>query len=234
MLSIHQSQFLSWSPLYYKVLRSDHFIVLDHVQFQKNGVQNRNLIKTPQGELWITIPVKHHEMETPINEILIYNVSVYDKILKTIESNYKKSIYYTDVYKIVYDILSKKIENLHDLNNSLFLSMLNILESNTNILYSSQMNPSSKKDDLVIELIKKSGDNEYLSGSGALAYMDLEKFRKENIKVYVSKFNYLPYKQLWENKIGFIKNLSILDLVINDIDNAKKYLLNNGNLTRVI
>ena len=89
-----------------------------------------------------------------------------------------------------------------------------------------------KKDDLVIEIIKKIGDNEYLSGQGALSYMDLEKFKRENIKVYAYKFHQTPYTQLWESRIGFIKDLSIIDLLFNELDNARDYLMKNGSFNR--
>lgn len=234
MISIHQSQFLSWSPFYYKAIMSDTFVVLDDVQFQKNGVQNRNLIKTPQGELWLTIPLKQHNLDTPINKIFVSNVSVYEKILKTIEMSYKKCSSFDGVFRILEGCLSPKNEKLHDLNNELFLDALKFLDSHPKLFYSSQMDTVCKKDDLVIELIKKTGDNEYLSGSGALSYMNLDKFKKESIKVYVYKFNYSPYKQLWDNKVGFIGNLSIIDLLFNEHINAKKYLLENGSISRII
>ena len=83
MVSIHQSQFLSWTPLYFKILSSDFFVTLDDVQFQKNGVQNRNLIKTPQGTSWITIPVKH-DLNTKINQVAIDSNFNCKKLLKTI------------------------------------------------------------------------------------------------------------------------------------------------------
>ena len=37
---------------------ADVFVYLDTVQFEKNSFINRNKIKTPQGVLWLTIPVK--------------------------------------------------------------------------------------------------------------------------------------------------------------------------------
>ena len=36
---------------------------------------------------------------------------------------------------------------------------------------------------------------EYFS-SGALSYMNLEKYKRENIKIYVTNFNHLPYNIL--------------------------------------
>jgi hypothetical protein len=78
------------------------------------------------------------------------------------------------------------------------------------------------------------GDLEYLSGSGALSYMNLEKFKKENIKVYVYEFKHKPYKQLWDRQLGFIENLSIIDLLFNEFENADSYIKSCGNISRII
>jgi hypothetical protein len=123
---------------------------------------------------------------------------------------------------------------LNDLNNQLFQEVLKKLDSYPSVCYSSDYQLSSKKDDLVIDLIKQSGDNEYLSGSGALSYMDLEKFKKNNIKIYTYKFEQNIYTQLWNHRVGFIKDLSIVDLLFNELNDAKKYIMDNGKITRVI
>ena len=232
MVSIHQSQFLSWTPLYFKILSSDFFVTLDDVQFQKNGVQNRNLIKTPQGTSWITIPVKH-DLNTKINQVAIDSNFNCKKLLKTIELNYKKSNFYDIVFDKINQSFEKNFKNLHDLNNDLFKKILKILRSDVDLHYSSKLNTKFKKDDLVIEIIKKIGDNDYLTGQGALNYMDLNKFKKEKIKVYTYDFNYSKYDQLW-NKIGFTKDLSIIDLIFNNLDSADEYIFKCGKINRII
>ena len=59
-ISIHQPQYIPWLPYFLKISNSDCFIFLDSVDFQKNGVQNRNEIKTAQGRHWLTIPVSQN------------------------------------------------------------------------------------------------------------------------------------------------------------------------------
>lgn len=40
-IAIHQPNFIPWFPFFYKMAKSDKFIILTHVQFEKNGFQNR-------------------------------------------------------------------------------------------------------------------------------------------------------------------------------------------------
>ena len=58
-VGIHQPHYLPWLPYFIKIAKCDIFIVLDNVDFQKNGLQNRNQIKTDKGYQWLTVPVEH-------------------------------------------------------------------------------------------------------------------------------------------------------------------------------
>lgn len=232
MISIHQSQFSPWLPYFYKIISSDLFIILDDVQYQKNGVQNRNQIKTPQGAAWLTLPVKN-KLGTKINEIEIYSSVNIDKVLRTLEMNYRKSRYFNFIFeKIKLEMTTEAGNSLNAINVRLLKLFLSLLDIKTPIVYSSSINISTCKDDLIIEILLNSNAGEYLTGKGALAYMNLDKFYKNNIKLYTYNFNYTEYEQQW-NKIGFLPNLSIIDLLFNDFENALRYIIKNGLITRI-
>ena len=56
-VAILQSNYLPWKG-YFDIIGSvDEFIVYDRAQYTKNDWRNRNLIKTPQGPSWLSIPV---------------------------------------------------------------------------------------------------------------------------------------------------------------------------------
>lgn len=54
IIAIHQPNFCPWLPYFYKMAACDKFIILGHVQFEKNGFQNRYNV----GETWVTKPVQ--------------------------------------------------------------------------------------------------------------------------------------------------------------------------------
>ncbi len=207
-------------------------MVLDHVQYQKNGVQNRNTIKTSQGGLWLTVPVKVN-LGMAINQVELVTTDCYEKLVKTLDMNYKKSAYYSEIMPKIEQIFSRHISSLHELNLLLLKELFGFLDISTPLVESSTLNIESLKDDMVIEIINKVGDKEYLSGKGALDYMDLEKFKAHGIKVYTYDFDYTPYTQLWD-KQGFVADLSALDMLFNDLPNSKDYLCNNGKIERII
>ena len=233
MIAIHQSQFLPWVPYFYKMLKADIFVILDDVQFQKNGVQNRNKIKTPKGAAWLTVPVSL-QFGSKINEVTISNIVEYERVSDILITNYKRSIYFHKIYTMIKRIFDKKINNLNELNISLLDQVLEMLGKRPTIYYSSTLKISEKKDDLVIEIIKHFKDKEYLSGAGAFKYMDLNKFKKAGIKVYTYEFVYNEYRQLWNKRVGFLNDLSIIDLMFNNLEDSLAYIQNNGSLKNVI
>ena len=90
-VSIHQPQYLPWLPYFQKIEESDLFIFLDNVDFQKNGLQNRNQIKTANGAQWLTVPVKQ-SLGQKIVETRIANSNLWrKKHWQTIRQNYGKA-----------------------------------------------------------------------------------------------------------------------------------------------
>jgi len=52
-IAIHQPNLLPWFPYFYKMHKADIFVLMVHCQFEKNGFQNRALVK----DKWWTLPV---------------------------------------------------------------------------------------------------------------------------------------------------------------------------------
>ena len=57
ILAAHQPQYLAYTGYFDKLDQADVFILLDTVQYKKNEWINRNRIKTPNGPLFVTVPV---------------------------------------------------------------------------------------------------------------------------------------------------------------------------------
>ncbi|MCC7534232.1 MAG: WbqC family protein, partial [Bacteroidia bacterium] len=55
---ITQSNYIPWKGYFDSIGQVDVFVVYDDMQYTKRDWRNRNLIKTPQGLKWLTIPVE--------------------------------------------------------------------------------------------------------------------------------------------------------------------------------
>src|SRR5207244_9328678 len=89
-VAIHQPQYFPWPPYVHKVMSVDIFVYLDTVQFSKNGLQNRNQIKTANGALWLTVPVRH-ELGSSIRKTMIADPKALAKHWKTLAINYART-----------------------------------------------------------------------------------------------------------------------------------------------
>ena len=61
-----QPSYLAWLPLFARINASNVFVYLDNVEYSKNSFHNRNRIKTAQGELSLTAPVKYSGNSTAL------------------------------------------------------------------------------------------------------------------------------------------------------------------------
>jgi len=218
IVAIHQPAYLPWLGYFDKIFRSDVFIFLDTVQFEKNSFTNRNKIKTPTGALWLTIPVKiRNHTNKLLKEIEIDSTQKWvEKHLKSIHANYKKAKRF--------NILFPKIENLYKVKQYDYLSdlcfdqlifWLSELNCNKKLLRSSTLNTNGHKSDLLINLCKTLHATKYVSGTLGKNYLELNKFKEENIEVEFQEYEHPVYEQLWGT---FLPNMSIIDFLMNTVN----------------
>ena len=72
---------------------ADLFIFYDEVQYTKGDWRNRNLIKVPDGIMWLTVPCIY-DLYTKISEVKIFRDHWKKKHWYTILHNYKKASYF--------------------------------------------------------------------------------------------------------------------------------------------
>jgi hypothetical protein len=226
ILSAHQPAYLPWLGYFDKIARSDLFVYLDTVQFEKNSYINRNQIKTPQGALWLTIPVKTkgHIANTLLSTKIDDSQPWRSKHLKSILMNYKKAAGFDERFPKIENLLSYQETNLADYCFHQLLFWLSELGITTPIVRSSELPISSTKSDLVLDLCSYHQAGQYLSGALGRDYLVEEDFRKTGITIEYQDFKSQHYAQLWG---GFIPKLSVLDWWLNFGDRECKCL---GNL----
>jgi len=224
IVAIHQPNFIPWLGYFYKIAKADVFVLLDDVQYTKNSFINRNRIKTPQGKLWLTIPVIHSgQFGQLINEVKIQNPGrSLNKIIKSIESNYIKAPFFDEVFNIVETGLIQT-DNLAEINEAMIVEILGYLGVGTRIIRSSDLaiNETNSSHRLV-KICEVLGAKTYLSGFGSSNYQENEVFVKAGIKSEVYDFIHPEYTQLWGE---FTHSLSILDVLFNLRDTKLKKLL---------
>ena len=223
-VAIHQPQYLPWLPYFLKIQQCDVFIILDTVSFQKNGLQNRNQIKTAQGPHWLTVPV-YQNLGQKIFDVRIDNSSDWRrKHWQTIKHNYGKTQAFKSFEKDLEDIYLREWDGLCELNIGMMQMMMRLMKINTPVLRSSQMNVTGIASDLVLNLCLEVGAKRYITGIGGEGYLNPRGFQNAGLEL-VYKESTLPegYPQLFP-RAGFINYLSALDILLNCGDEWKNYL----------
>ncbi len=221
-VAIVQSNYIPWKGYFDLINVVDEFILYDDVQYTKNDWRNRNKIKTENGLLWLTIPVRYEYPQT-IKDTKISYVKWNIKHWKTICQYYSKAKYFTD-YKDYFEELYLESNEIYlrQINYRFLSKICELLGIKTKISWS--MDYELKKGRMVrlIDLLKQAGATEYISGPAAKGYINEALFSAEGMLLkYMDYSGYPEYNQLFP---PFEHAVSIIDLIFNEGPDAPKYM----------
>ena len=216
--AILQPTYLSWLGYFEIISSTDIYVIFDHVQFERKSWQQRNRIKTPQGAIWLSVPVQKAPLKTPICDIKIdyNNGNPLKRHWKTIELAYKKAPYFRERKDGFEKIYSRKYVLLRDLNIALIKEVLDILNIKRKIILSSELglkDENMEKTEKIINLCKKTGITQLLDSAGAKNIFNKSLFK--DISITFQDYEYPKYSQLWGE---FIPQISTIDLIFNERD----------------
>lgn len=215
ILAAHQLHYLPWLRYFHKIALCDTFVVLDNIQFNKNGWQNRNKIKTPKGWSYLSVPVLQKN-EQLLSEVRIDNHQPWPrKHWGNLSGSYCKAPYFREHSEFLKKIYETPWEKLNDINYEMFSYFIKALGIKTKIIRSSDMNLRGDATDRLIGICKDLGATAYLTGAyAAEVYLESPLFEKEGIGLEFQHFECPEYPQLYP-EAGFIPELAIVDLLLN-------------------
>lgn len=217
-VGIHQLNYFPWIGYFDKIAQCDIFIVLDEVQLTDSSYMQRNRLLNKNGvPSWLTVAfIKKNYLEKKFNELLINkSVNWQQKQRNFIMDTYKKSPYFEEVWEKIKSVFEDDFETLFQVNKKAFEIIIKILDIKTKIIYQSSIdyNFNAKKNDLVLELCKSVNADSYISGVGAMKYMDEAPFKQAGISVTYQDYTPPKYTQTYSSE--FVPGLSILDMLLN-------------------
>lgn len=220
ILAAHQPHFLPWLGYFDKMRKADLFIIVDHVQFERQNYQNRTMVKTGESPRWITVPVRQASRDERIIDKLVDNNGGGRhrwgrRIGRTLKYAYQAAPYFSDVAPPLLEVLDARWERLVDLNMTLLELCREALHIRTPIIRSSEMPIEGSKSDMVLELCRQVGADVYLSGAGASRnYLDVAAFERAGVRIVWQEFVHPHYPQC-PCPETFIEKLSVFDLLVN-------------------
>lgn len=221
---ITQSNYIPWKGFFDSMAQVDVIVLYDDMQYTKRDWRNRNVIKTPQGLKWLSIPVEvKGKYFQKINETKISDSNWNIDHLNQLKQNYKTAKCYKEVIGWIENLyLNCQFEYLSEINRYFIENINEFLGISVEIIDSERFILAEDKTDRLVNICKELRATDYFSGPAAKVYMDESKFEKEKIKVnYFEYSGYEEYNQLYGE---FSHGVSIFDLIFNCGKDSKKYL----------
>jgi len=195
------------SILYFVILNTTGKTFIEiHEHYYKQTYRNRCHILSPNGKIDLSVPVnKGIKHKTPVCEINIdYEANWIHNHIKAIETTYYPAPFFEIIYPDILQILNKQPKYLIDLNKELLNYYLDMLNISADISYT----------------------NNFLEDNTGKLIDLRESFHPK--KDYKQNYPFLntPYYQVFQDKLGFIPELSILDLLFHLGSEAGLYIRN--------
>lgn len=222
-VAILQSNYIPWKGYFDLINSVDEFILFDDAQYTKNDWRNRNIIKTAQGSMWLTIPVRQEALGQRIKDTRVADKSWVRKHWASLSQSYSRADYFAD-YRAFFErlYLSMEEEFLSDVNYKFIVAVNEFLGIKTRMRWSSEFDLVEGRTERLISLCRQVGATEYVSGPAAQSYFDLALATQNNIKVtWMDYSGYPEYKQLYP---PFEHHVTVLDLLFNMGPSARQYM----------
>jgi hypothetical protein len=218
--AIMQPTYIPWLGYFDLIDSVDKFVFLDDVKLEKCSWHTRNRIKTPQGELYLTIPIRKTvgRDKMIINEALINNEEPWqEKHLKSIFCVYRKSVFFNEAYPFTEELVNSEAVRLCDFTVSIITRIANKIGIDKEFILGSDLkNLSGKKDTRLVSICKEIGCEQYLSPQGSAMYIERDspggEFVKNGIELFYHNYEHPVYGQLYGD---FLPCMSVIDLLFN-------------------
>lgn len=188
--------------LYY-LLNADSVCIDLYEHFRKQSYRNRTRILAANGELSLTIPVKKWADHAPVKDIEISYAEDWQKQhWRSIVSAYKNSPYFDfleDELRVFYE---NEFKLLHEYNSAQLKWIIKAFRIKKDIHYSKEYVQAVSELDLREQIHPK------------------KEVSDKKLKDLLEK----PYYQTFSEKMGFVPNLSVLDLIFNEGIRSYQYL----------
>lgn len=168
--------------------------------FPKQTFRNRASIHSPNGRLDLIVPViKGSNVHTAMKDVRIsHEFNWQRQHLMSLQTSYRNSAYFEFYEDELMPFYEKKWDFLCDYNEEILRFLLQALKLKISYTFTDEYEAT---------------------------HADMDDFRESIHPKKDSGLEFKPYFQVFEERNGFISNLSILDLLFNQGPQSSKYLM---------
>ena len=218
--------FFPWPGLFEQVRLADTFVHYHDVQLPVGrSFMNRVQIKTKDGSTWLTVPLRRGSRGGRIDEArLAREVDWPGKHLRFLGANYARAPYRDDMLAIVDDVYAQGFEKLSDLNVYALEKIARFLGLSPEFRGSSEWPAAATGSRRLLEIVQALDGDFYITGMGALQYLDYDLFEEAGVRVEYMDYRKKPYRQGFGE---FDPYVSVLDLIAWEGSSGSGYLVSD-------
>ena len=214
---------------YQKLNRYDECLIERHESFIKQTYRNRMLIPTTNGPLALTIPTNHNT-SLAMKDIRISDHANWRHVhWNALLSAYGESPFFEYYQDDIRPFYEKKYEFLFDFNMEITEKMIELLDIRPKI---SITNEYIQNEELKVKSEEFNGlanhkvqsSNLKVQSKEVQSIVDFREAIRPKKPLPDAEFESRRYYQVYEQKFGFQPNMSILDLLFNEGNEAIFYL----------
>ena len=206
----------------------DVFVLLDDAQFTKNGWQNRNKIKGAQGPALLTVPVRDASFK-PINQVEIENQAPWwEKHWKSLRLHYGRAPFFQRYGDALVQTFASRWDLLSSLNGHLLETLCRAFGIQTPLVRSSTLDIPGSGTERLVNICRRLGATRYLTGAFAAEnHLDAQAFADAGVTLVTQTWECPTYRQQFPS-LGFLPELSSVDLLFNEGPNSLRILMNEA------
>lgn len=217
MRSLLSSTYFGPVQWYQKLAHGGVSIIERHDHFVKQTYRNRCVIATTQGRQALTVPVESPQGfridKTEMKDVRISDHGAWRHLhWQALQSAYGESPFFEYYVDDILPFFEKKWEFLFDFNLAITYKMCELLDIEPRIELTDEYHSPVKESE------RGFVDN------GVEVFADYRDVIRPKHPLPDSSFVPRPYYQVYQQKFGFQPNLSILDLLFNEGNEAVLYL----------
>ncbi len=217
-LAINQPYFFPYLGYFSLIKHTDRFILIDELQFIKQGWIHRNrVLSNAGGFCYIRVPLQKHTQKDLIADIRIDDRQNWRSQILNLLLYYKnKAPYYRETLATVEKALAIDTDSITHLNQHSLEVVCQYLGIDADLPIFSEMGlrvPKPEvKDEVPLNICKAMEDvDEYWNLEGGAALYDRSRFERAGVDIQFQKMNLREYPQIQGN---FEPALSIIDVMM--------------------
>ncbi len=227
---LSQPMLMPWRGMFEQIRLADQFVFYDDVQLPLGGGKGRGFItrvqiKTARGVEWLSLPVARAGAGPQrICDARFAHQDWRAQHLGKIAQAYRNAPHYRwaeqAVIAPVYALATESIAEFCAQSMQILATALGLRFEPAS---SSKMDisPTLGASERVLEFCLRAGATEYLSGLGAIDYIDYDLFERAGVAIHFMDYELAPYPQLHGSFTPFV---SAIDLLFNVGRDAPRFL----------